>query len=166
MNLIVATSKNNVIGNNGIMPWSIKKDLQYFKSTTLNQIVIMGRKTFKSLNFKPLKDRINIIITKNQEKIKLEYNLFATTFENLDNILDLINHNNQYKVFVIGGEQIYNLLLDRCQYIYLTYINKEFEGDTYFNISLDNYELESESQYFIENNNVFNFKIFHKVKII
>jgi dihydrofolate reductase len=121
--IIVATSHNMVIGYKGKMPWNYKEDLQYFKEKTLNNIVVMGRKTFESIG-KPLVDRTNIILsTKMKETAGI--NIFRN-FSSLKKFLE-----NQV-FFVIGGETIYRLFLPYINEIYLTQIDRDFKGDSYF----------------------------------
>jgi len=87
--------------------------MKRFYNLTKNNIIVMGRKTFESIG-KPLKNRINIVITNNTSYLSSE-NLFFTTFENFNNLIKNINDNK--KIFIIGGEQIYNLFLSKCSII-------------------------------------------------
>ena len=82
MFLIVACSKNYVIGRLNSLPWHISEDLKKFKEITINCAVVMGRKTFESLNFKPLKNRLNIVITSEYKDFSLKFHSFpAVSFE-------------------------------------------------------------------------------------
>ena len=104
ISIIVAMSKNNVIGANNALPWHISEDLKRFKSLTMGKPIIMGRKTFDSIG-RPLPGRKNIVITRNTDlKIK-----GVDVVSSLDNVFSLIKDEEQ--VFVIGGEEIYRIFL-------------------------------------------------------
>lgn len=131
LKLIVACNKLGIIGNNNNIPWYVPEDLKYFKDITINNIVIMGRKTFDSLPNKILKDRLNIIITNNYLNYENIEN--KCIFTNMDNIMTILNNlNNNKKIFIIGGKEIYKLFLPICKTIYLTIINYDGDGDTVF----------------------------------
>ena len=126
--IIVAKSKNNVIGSNGSIPWSVSKDLKYFKELTDSNTVIMGRKTYDSLpeNKKPLPNRINIVITKDSN-FKANGCIIVNSLEEA-----LLKADNKNDTFIIGGGEIYEQSINFVDKIYITEINGEFDGDTYF----------------------------------
>lgn len=134
--IIVARSKNNVIGGNNQLLWNIREDLQHFKKLTTEKIVIMGFNTFESLNFKPLRNRLNIVLTSKSENLKFleEDNLlFANNIPELFELLK--NHLSQFdnkEIMIIGGGKIYQEFLSITDVIYLTEIDLEVEGDSYF----------------------------------
>jgi dihydrofolate reductase len=129
MNLIVAHSLNRVIGSDGGIPWTVPEDLKFFSTMTQNSIIIMGRKTFESLPNGPLKNRVNIVITKNvidNDKV---------IFANMDNVFNIIEEQQKIckrKVFVIGGSDIYKLFFNYCDMVYVTLIHMEINGDIKF----------------------------------
>lgn len=125
ISLIVAMSKNRVIGKDGKMPWHLPNDLKYFKQVTTDNVVVMGRKTFESMG-KPLSNRINIILTKDVN-YKAEGCL---VFNSIDHLLESIKHISN--VFVIGGSELYKQFLPIAKKLYITYLNHEFNGDTFF----------------------------------
>ena len=127
ISLIVAAAKNNVIGKNGEMPWYLPEDLKYFKNTTWGMPIIMGRKTFESFK-KHLPGRKNIVITR-QSDWKADG---AVTVKSLDDALFLANETDAKEAFVIGGGEIYRLAFERTKRIYLTRVDAEPEGDTFF----------------------------------
>jgi len=127
VSLIVAAAKNNVIGRGGEMPWHLPEDLKYFKNTTWGMPVIMGRKTFESFK-KHLAGRKNIVITR-QKNLKAEG---AVVVKNLDDALFVARETDAKEVFVIGGGEIYRLAFERAKRVYLTRIEAEPEGDTFF----------------------------------
>lgn len=160
LSLIVATDLNNGIGFENKIPWYIPEDLQYFKNITLNNTIIMGRKTFESLNNKPLKNRKNIVVT-----TKLENSSFNNlTFLNINQTKEFImNNKNNEDIFIIGGSKLYDEFILECDYIYLTKINDSFKCDTYFNIDLDNFNEEWCSDLFESKNNNIKFR-YYKLK--
>lgn len=134
MKAIVAVDNNWGIGNNNSIPWHIPEDIKFFKETTLDNVVIMGRKTLESLpNKKPLKDRINIILTNTIDKIDN-----AIIVNSISELLYKLNEFSEEK-YVIGGANIYEQLIQYCDEILVTKINNSFETDKYFsNLDLCN----------------------------
>lgn len=136
MNLIVAVDNNWGIGFKGNLLQRIPEDMKFFKKKTLGKVVVMGRTTFESLpNKKPLIDRINIILTKNEE-YKVDGAIICHSIEEL---FELLNEYNRDDVFIIGGESIYKSLLSHCSKAYITKIKNEYNADTFFP-DLDNKE--------------------------
>jgi dihydrofolate reductase len=127
ISLVVAASINNAIGKNNQLLWHLPNDLKFFKNTTWGSVVIMGRKTFESVN-KPLPGRINIVITRQPNWIAEG----VTVAQNLDHALQLAKETNCKELFVIGGGEIYNLALPLADRVYLTRVNTNIEGDTFF----------------------------------
>ena len=128
ISLIVAKSENNVIGNKGRIPWHIPNDLKRFKELTTNNIVIMGRKTFESLpeKYRPLPNRINIILSKDKSyKPKC-----CMVFDNIKKALKKAG--NDKEIFIIGGGEIYKEGLKYANKVYITEVDGDFDGDTYF----------------------------------
>ena len=123
INIIVATSKNRVIGNNNSLIWKLPADLKRFKQITTGSTVVMGRKTYESIG-KPLPNRRNIIITR-------DTNYLVDNCEIVNSIEEaLMLCNND--CFIIGGGEIYKQSIDIADKIYLTLVQEDFEGDTYF----------------------------------
>lgn len=145
--IILAIDLDNGIGKNNKIPWNISLDMKYFNNITtmtseglpnnyLKNAVIMGRNTWKSLNNKPLKDRLNIVISKNKQN-NIE------TFSNLDDGLKYLSSlNNIENIFVIGGGELYNEAINNInlEYIYLTRINKKYDCDIKVNFDIINDE--------------------------
>jgi dihydrofolate reductase len=126
ISLIVAMASNRVIGLNNKMPWHLSADLKKFKKITMGSPILMGRKTHESIG-KPLPGRANIIISRN-----LDYRQDGCfVFNDLKTALDQTCTNAE-EIFVIGGSDIYEAILPMADAIYLTLINKVFEGDTFF----------------------------------
>jgi dihydrofolate reductase len=131
IHLIWAQDINNAIGKNNDLPWHIPEDLKNFKKLTLNHPIIMGRKTWDSLKFKPLPGRRNIVLT-SQTKINN-----ADTFDSLVYLLsDLINKETK-KIFVIGGAQLYKLFWGLSTVLHITQISEKcIDADTFFPYSM------------------------------
>lgn len=148
INLIVAKSSNNIIGNNNELLWRIPNDLKYFKKVTTNSVVIMGRKTFESIG-KILPNRLNVVISKQSEELKEIYKEYKNClfFDNYIDMFLFINNQEFYKnIFVIGGGEVYKYFIENniINKYYITEIKQEFEGDTYFpNVDLTNYKKET-----------------------
>lgn len=131
--IIAAVSKNNVISNKGKLPWHSKKELEHFKKTTTGFPVIMGRKTWETLK-KPLPNRINIILSKNQNFSISDSNI--VTCNSLNEAFDYCNKRNFEKIYIIGGGEIFSQSIDYADEIILSEMNFETEGDKYF-VNLD-----------------------------
>ena len=142
LSIIVAKANNNIIGGNNKLLWHLSKDLKRFKEITTGNTIIMGRKTFESLP-KILPNRHHIVITSNKNfKVDSES---VTVVNNIEEIVDKYKDSVD-EAFIIGGGEIYNLLLPYTNKLYLTRIYKDFEGDTYFpNIDLSNWEVSYKS---------------------
>lgn len=133
MKAIVAVDSNWGIGFRGNLLQRIPGDMKFFKQMTLGKVVIMGRETFESLPGKePLKDRINIVLSKN-ERFRNEKITICRSLDELFKKLDKYNLDN---VFVIGGESIYDQLLSYCKEAYVTRIENKYVADKYF-VNLD-----------------------------
>ena len=145
MNLIVAVDKNWAIGKNNDLLYNIKEDMQFFRSTTLNKVVVMGRKTLESFpGAKPLKNRVNIVLS-SDKSLKIEG---ATIVNDLEMLFDELKKYDTNDVFVIGGGAIYKMLEPYCDTAYITEINAEKDADIFFpNLSkMDKWHLESSSE--------------------
>lgn len=130
ISLVVAAAENNAIGKNNDMLWHLPNDLKYFKNITWGMPVLMGRKTFESFgNGKPLPGRANIILTR-----KKEYQPQGTVVvRNLEDAFFFVTENDFKELMVIGGGEVYNLLLPKANKIYLTRVHQSFiDADTYF----------------------------------
>jgi dihydrofolate reductase len=125
VSLIAAMSENHVIGKNGALPWHLPLDMQYFKRVTTGHPVIMGRKTFDTLPA-PLRDRRNIVLTRDRSYEPTGAEVVASLDEALDAVLD------ETEVFVVGGGEVYRLALPRADRLYLTVVHVEVTGDTHF----------------------------------
>lgn len=130
ISLIVAIAKNGVIGkSNGEMSWHIKEEFQHFKNTTFGYPIIMGRKTFETLG-KPLKGRLNIIVTRNKNyKTEFEEVIIKTS---LEEAIDHCKSLNPEKIFIIGGAEIYKQSFDIVDEMIISYMKFDADGDVKF----------------------------------
>lgn len=119
---VVAYSKNRVIGLENQLPWHLPNDLKHFKEITLGKTVVMGRKTFASIG-KPLPQRTNVVLTR-------DHTFQAEGVEIIHHKAEILDR--QEDLYLIGGEQIFHLYLDVVDRIYLTEIEVDIEGDTFF----------------------------------
>lgn len=126
ISLIVAHDPNRVIGFENKMPWHIPGDLAYFKKTTMDKAIVMGRKTFESIG-RVLPGRKNIIVSRNPD-YKIEG---AEVVTDLVKAIAIASAHHE-EVMVIGGEQIFRAVLPKAERLYITFIQQSFEGDTYF----------------------------------
>lgn len=163
--LIVAMDKNHGIGKNNDLMWHLPKDMRFFKSTTENQVVIMGRKNYDSIpeKYRPLSNRQNVIITRNKAFKAINCLVFHTVDEALNHFV-----NDEREVFIIGGGEIYKIAmnLEGLNKMYITNVDGVFNADTFFP-SFDNTMWEKEkimSQEFDEKHQ-FTFNTFLYTKI-
>ncbi|EGZ30799.1 dihydrofolate reductase [Malacoplasma iowae] len=150
--LIWCEDKNGGIGLNNSIPWHIKEDLEFFKATTLNHTIVMGRKTFESIG-KPLKNRKNIIITKNKE-----YKINDQSVEIYNNIQDVLRKYKNEDIFVIGGKQIYFLFNKYADRLLVSKLFESYNCDTYMN------DFDYSNFYLKKVDNKSEFKIYHYFK--
>jgi len=123
--IIAAMARNNVIGNENQLPWHLPADLQHFKKTTMNKPIIMGRKTFESVG-RPLPERQNIVVTRNRD---LQFD-GCDMARDLDQALAIAG--SVPEVMICGGAAIYQDALPMVDRMYLTFIDLEVAGDTFF----------------------------------
>lgn len=128
ISMIVARSRNHVIGRDNQMPWKISADLQFFKKVTMGHPVIMGRKTWESIG-RPLPGRRNIVVSRNTD--------LTLTGAEVVNSLDaaLATLNEFPRVFVIGGEQLFTQAFPKADRLFITEIDLDVDGgDTFFTV--------------------------------
>jgi dihydrofolate reductase len=135
---ILAVDEKYGLAKNGKIPWKNREDLTFFKNKTINNVVVMGLKTLLSLPKKePLKERHNIVITGDTDKYSKLYQQFNNIeFVNASNVIKTLDAYPDKTIFIIGGNQVYNLLLPYCSTIWLTKIKGEFDCDLFFNYDI------------------------------
>ena len=132
--IIVAQSKNRVIGVNNDLPWRLPKDLQYFKKVTLGKPIIMGRKTFESIG-RALPGRTNIVISRNPEWVAPEGVKLVTSIDEAIALAESIAViDGSSELMIIGGAQIYKEAIkkDLIDQLDITLVHHEFEADAFF----------------------------------
>lgn len=127
ISMIVARSRNHVIGKDNQMPWKISADLQFFKKVTMGYPIIMGRKTWESIG-RPLPGRRNIVVSRNTNYSAIGAELVGS----LDQALELLKEFK--RVFVIGGQQLFTQAFPQADELFITEIEIQVDGDTYFEI--------------------------------
>lgn len=145
ISLIAALTKNRVIGKDNGIPWSLPNDMKYFKNTTLNHVVIMGRKNWESIpeKYRPLPNRTNIIVTRNMSfgfvgtEVRINHSIEAAIEDagraSVCDIRYKTTHDTlKNEIFIIGGGEIYASTISMANKLYLTEINAEVEGDIFF----------------------------------
>ena len=167
ISIIVAIGKNQVIGKNNQLIWHLPKDMKFFMDTTMDTVVIMGRKNYESIpkKYRPLKNRKNVIITRNKS-YKAEGCIVVNS---IGESLEVLNNIENKEVFVIGGGEIYKKFLEKglIDRMYITNIDEHFDGDTFF--TKVNYESWKSSEILVHNKDEVNphdFKIMVYDKLI
>ncbi len=162
LSILVAAASNNSIGKNNQLLWHLPNDLKFFKNTTWGGVVIMGRKTFESVN-KPLPGRLNIVITR-QKNWQAEN---VTTAGSLDEAVEKAKKLHYKEIFIIGGGEIYKEALPKTDKIYLTRVNAEIEGDTFFPaINNKEWKLTSQNDFKIDEKHAYDysFEVWERVE--
>ena len=131
INIIAAIGKNRELGKDNKLLWHIPEDFKRFKTLTSGHIVIMGRKTYKSIG-KPLPNRINIIVTRNRSWTALGCTVCYSMEEAL-RLASLAQSKQSKEIFIIGGAEIYKQGIQYADKLYLTLVNQEYpEADAFF----------------------------------
>lgn len=144
MNLIVAVDKNWAIGKNGNLLVSIPGDQKMFRDETLGKVIVMGRKTLESLpGGQPLYGRTNVVLTRNPAFKQKG----SEVFHDVEETLNYLKQFPSEDIFIIGGEQIYRQFLPYCDTAHVTWIDFQYEADTFFpNLDKDpDWEVTAES---------------------
>ncbi|MAS87587.1 MAG: hypothetical protein CMH30_06385 [Micavibrio sp.] len=136
LSIIVAKAQNSVIGGDNKMLWHIPEDFKHFKNVTNGKPVIMGRKTYESILAhlgKPLPNRVSIVVTRQDKYAIADGNYVVSSVEEgLKKAKQVANENGTKEIFCIGGAQIYKQMLQYAARIYLTIVEKDFNGDASF----------------------------------
>ena len=129
MNLIAAVDKNWAIGKDNKLLVSIPMDMKFFRETTTGKVVVMGRKTLESFpNGRPLKNRVNVVITKQKD-----YSVpGAVVLHSVDEALEYVKQFDSNDVYVIGGASIYEQMLPYCDIAHVTVMDYAYQADTWF----------------------------------
>lgn len=139
LSLIVARSKNHAIGKDNKLLWDLPTDMAWFKEKTKGKPVIMGRKTYESIGSKPLSNRMNVVVTSN----RISGTYFACSLKNaLLTVKDVLDEVAP-EIMLIGGSQLYRYALSKglVDRIYLTEVDAEIDGDSFFEFDEDNWQV-------------------------
>jgi dihydrofolate reductase len=129
--LVAAIGENNVIGTDGKLPWHIRSDLQHFKKLTIGKPVIMGRKTFESIG-KPLKDRTNIVLTRDLG-LRVPGGVLATSIDAaLETAREVATKHGVDEIMVIGGSDVFEALMPVADRLEITHVHASPGGDSFF----------------------------------
>eukprot|EP01132_Coremiostelium_polycephalum_P004547 gene4547-5665_t len=177
ISLILAASKNGVIGNKGLIPWSLKTDLKHFKDTTNGSVILMGRKTYETIK-EPLPNRHNIVVSSGNSKFidldgqEIPFQEQLKTLKNLTHVKSVQEGiefaKNTLKtdlLYIVGGSGIYEESLKYAQEAIITHVHAQVEGDAIFDFfsddhkELDNWIKTSSVKYFKDQDNEYDFDI-------
>ncbi len=153
---ILAVSNNGVIGIDNQLPWKLSDDLKFFKKTTLDSYIIMGRKSYDSIG-RPLPKRTNIIISRNKN-LKIEG---CIVVHSIQEAIDFALSNNQKEIFIIGGATIYEQSFDWIDRFYISQVDCEIKnGSAFFDMrKLQNWNIISTTKYPSSEKNDFDFAV-------
>lgn len=152
--LIVAIADNNGIGIKGQLPWHLSEDLKYFKRVTSGFPVIMGRTTYFSLPFHPLKGRKNIVLNAGGDPIPE-----ATCVYSFEEAFAEAEATGAERCFVMGGASVYKAAIDRMDRLFITHVHTEIDADAWFpEINPDVWKEESRSETLHDEETGFNFE--------
>lgn len=129
--IVVAQSKNRVIGKENQLPWHLPKDLQYFKKVTIGKPIIMGRKTYESIG-RPLPGRANIVISTNKHYEAEGITVVSSLTAAIELAESITYIDGVEEAMIIGGAQIYQQALSIADRLYITEVEAEVEGDALF----------------------------------
>jgi len=156
ISLIVAMDSNGVIGKNNQLPWHLPADLKYFKEVTTNHPIVMGRKTRDSIG-RNLPNRENVIITRDRN-----YECDGCTIlHSIDELKVWSKSHNDKEIFIIGGAEIFKETMDIIDRLYITLIEEEFDGDTYFpTVDLEKWNLIKKQKGIQDSKNTYNYNFY------
>lgn len=160
LSIIVAAAENGVIGKDGHMPWKLPAESVYFKQTTLGHPVITGRKNFEAMG-RPLPDRLNVIVTRQEDYKAPEGCIVVHSFPDA---LQLPRVKSADEVFVIGGQEIYNLALPLADRLYLTLVHAAIDGDTFFKYDPDQWQKIWSEQHPADEQNKYSYELTKQIR--
>lgn len=125
ISLIAALTDDRVIGIENRLPWRLPADMRWFRQHTLGKTIVMGRKTFESLDGRPLPDRRNVVVTSDR-------GFAADSVEVAHDIDAVLALASEGELMVIGGASFYEQMLPQAERLYLTYVHADIQGDAWF----------------------------------
>lgn len=140
VNLIFSMTHKLAIGNDNHLLIRNKEDMKFFKDQTVGNVVIMGYNTFKSMNYRPLKDRINIVVSTRTITSIYSNVYFVKSIDDANDLAEIISNNNKCEVYIIGGASIYNQYLTIYSHmvdrIYVTIFKSNDDGNSHIDREL------------------------------
>lgn len=121
-----AEDEKGLIGREGTLPWDLPNEMKYFVEVTTGDVVVMGRKTYESIPNRPLKNRVNIVLTRDED-YKAEG---AIVCHSKEEILEVVK-DIEKPIHIIGGTSLFDMFMDEVNVLYRTVVYETFEGDTY-----------------------------------
>jgi dihydrofolate reductase len=150
ISFLVAVDKNKLIGRAGKLPWHLPADLAYFKQVTMGHTIVMGRKTYESIG-RPLPGRVNVILTRDRSFTADNCVILHSVEEVLEKYKDTMQ-----ELFIIGGSEIFVQFFPFVDKLYITKLESEFEGDTYFpDYDINKWKVVSEEKGIIDAENLY-----------
>ncbi|MFZ1801276.1 MAG: dihydrofolate reductase [Chitinophagaceae bacterium] len=155
ISFVVAASTNNAIGKHNKLLWHLPNDLAFFKNTTWGMIVLMGRKTFESIQSKPLKGRRNLILTHDSDFFAEGVKVIHTIEDGVQDAQD----NNYRELMILGGATVYQQTIGLAQKIYLTRVHNIFEDADAFipEIKEDEWQLVSNEDFYKDEKHAYDY---------
>ncbi len=165
ISLVVAAAEDNAIGGGNTLLWKLPNDMKFFKNLTWGMVVIMGRKTFASMGYKPLAGRVNVVVSRDPGVIEKTETLLSAG--SLEEALELARKTDCREAFVIGGGEIYKQALPLADKIYLTRVHASYpDADTFFTMDGSFGQVESTSMPADDKHAVaYDFEIWEKIKL-
>ena len=145
---IIAVDEDYGLAKNGKIPWKNREDMKFFKQKTIGNIVVMGSKTLLSFpNQAPLGNRYNIVLTNNKQEFIEKYSSYNNIgFYNYEELMNYINNiQTDRTIYIIGGKQVYDLLLPKCSKIFLSIIYDTYDCDLKLELNLEKYKIIEQS---------------------
>ncbi|WP_143435399.1 dihydrofolate reductase [Henriciella aquimarina] len=132
LSMIVARSRNGIIGRDGGLPWKLSDDLKFFKRTTMGHPIIMGRHTWESLPRKPLPGRQNIVISKDWAYAAIGARVYSNLNAAINAAKAIANKDGVEEVFIIGGQSLFERAMPLTDILYISEVDAEIDGDVSF----------------------------------
>lgn len=146
--MIWAEDLDHGIAKDGIIPWHLKSEMQFFKNTTLNHVVVMGLKTYQTIG-KPLINRTNVVLTSQDLAIP-----GIEIFHNIEDVLEKFHHQD---IFIIGGKSVYEQFFSKADELIISRLDQSYDCDVFLNFNLQDFKL-------IKEENHPEFKVFYYLR--
>ena len=130
--IIAAMDPEGIIGKDGVLPWSIPEEMEFFTQSTMGHVLLMGRKTYQSLRIKPLPGRTSLVVSSDKSFQVADGVLLFDDLDEAEEKARELTQGNEKLLFVIGGRALFEAYLPQADLLYLTKVEASFEGDTKF----------------------------------